>query len=112
MIITGGEKVWPQPVEGRLESHPGVAEAAVVGRADQEWGQAVTALVVPSVHGGATRACATARLGPGGHAGGGGTTKAGTRGPAPPHLAGEAGALTAPLSDWTGPCDSAGRDSA
>lgn len=51
VIITGGEKVWPQPVEERLESHPGVAEAAVVGRADQEWGQAVTALVVPSVHG-------------------------------------------------------------
>lgn len=48
LIITGGEKVWPIPVEARLESHPGVAEAAVVGRVDAEWGQSVTALVVPA----------------------------------------------------------------
>jgi O-succinylbenzoic acid--CoA ligase len=48
LIITGGEKVWPIPVEARLEAHPGVAEAAVVGRVDAEWGQAVTALVVPA----------------------------------------------------------------
>lgn len=48
LIITGGEKVWPIPVEARLESHPGVAQAAVVGRTDPEWGQAVTALVVPA----------------------------------------------------------------
>lgn len=49
LIITGGEKVWPRPVEARLESHPGVVEAAVVGRPDPEWGHVVTALVVPRV---------------------------------------------------------------
>jgi O-succinylbenzoic acid--CoA ligase len=48
LIITGGEKVWPIPVEARLEAHPRVAEAAVLGRRDPEWGQAVTALVVAS----------------------------------------------------------------
>ncbi len=48
LIITGAEKVWPAPVERRLEAHPAVAEAAVVGVADPEWGQAVTALVVPA----------------------------------------------------------------
>lgn len=48
LIITGGEKVWPLPLEARLESHPGVAQAAVVGRNDPEWGQTVTALVVPA----------------------------------------------------------------
>ena len=47
VIVTGAEKVWPEPVEARLREHPGVADAAVVGRADPEWGEAVTALVVP-----------------------------------------------------------------
>ena len=48
LIVTGGEKVWPSPVEEALESHGGVAEAAVVGVADPEWGQRVMAVVVPS----------------------------------------------------------------
>ena len=47
LIITGGENVWPEPVEAILETHPGVLEAAVVGRPDREWGQRVCALVVP-----------------------------------------------------------------
>jgi O-succinylbenzoic acid--CoA ligase len=46
-IISGGEKVSPAEVEGVLESHPDVLEAAVVGRADDAWGEAVTAIVVP-----------------------------------------------------------------
>jgi O-succinylbenzoic acid--CoA ligase len=46
VIVTGGEKVAPQPLEGLLVQHPGVAEAAVVGRDDPEWGQAVVAAVV------------------------------------------------------------------
>ncbi len=37
----------PEPVEERLESHAAVAAAAVVGRPDAEWGEAVTAVVVP-----------------------------------------------------------------
>jgi O-succinylbenzoic acid--CoA ligase len=47
LIVTGGEKVWPEAVEAVIEAHPAVAEAAVFGRPDPEWGQRVTALVVP-----------------------------------------------------------------
>jgi O-succinylbenzoic acid--CoA ligase len=47
LIITGGENVWPERVEAAIRSHPGVADVAVYGRDDPEWGQVVTALVVP-----------------------------------------------------------------
>ena len=47
MIVTGGEKVWPTPVEQALLQHPAVADVAVAGRADAEWGQRVVAYVVP-----------------------------------------------------------------
>jgi O-succinylbenzoic acid--CoA ligase len=46
-ILTGAEKVWPQEVEAALREHPKVAELAVAGRADPEWGQHVVAFVVP-----------------------------------------------------------------
>lgn len=46
LIVTGGEKVWPTTVEQVLGTHPAVAEVAVLGRPDDEWGQAVTAIVV------------------------------------------------------------------
>ncbi|RMH87276.1 MAG: AMP-dependent synthetase, partial [Actinomyces sp.] len=48
VIVTGGEKVWPDPVEKVLAEHPGVSEVAVVGRPDPEWGEVVTAVVVPA----------------------------------------------------------------
>jgi O-succinylbenzoic acid--CoA ligase len=47
LIISGGENVWPGPVEAVLATHPAVAEVAVVGRPDPEWGQVVTAVIVP-----------------------------------------------------------------
>ncbi len=45
-IVTGGENVAALEVEEALLSHPAVAEAAVAGRPDPEWGEAVTAWVV------------------------------------------------------------------
>jgi O-succinylbenzoic acid--CoA ligase len=48
LIISGGENVWPTPVEAALKAHPKVAEAAVAGRPDPEWGQRVVAWVVPA----------------------------------------------------------------
>ncbi|MDQ2724823.1 MAG: AMP-binding protein [Actinomycetota bacterium] len=47
MIITGGENVWPNAVEPILRRHPGVADVAVAGRPDPEWGQRVVAWVIP-----------------------------------------------------------------
>ena len=48
VIVTGGEKVWPDPVEAALRAAPGVAEVAVGGRPDPEWGHRVVAWVLPS----------------------------------------------------------------
>lgn len=45
-IVTGGENVAPEEVEAVLAAHPDVLDAAVVGRPDPEWGEAITALVV------------------------------------------------------------------
>lgn len=51
MIVSGGENVFPGEVEELLRTHPGVADAAVVGVVDDEFGQALAAFVV--VEGGA-----------------------------------------------------------
>ncbi|MFB6102407.1 MAG: o-succinylbenzoate--CoA ligase [Haloplanus sp.] len=47
LIVTGGENVAPAEVEDALLAHSGVADAAVVGLPDEEWGERVAALVVP-----------------------------------------------------------------
>jgi fatty-acyl-CoA synthase len=47
-INTGGEKVYPEEVEGVLHGHPSVADVLVVGVDDERWGSAVTAVVQPS----------------------------------------------------------------
>jgi O-succinylbenzoic acid--CoA ligase len=46
LIITGGENVWPQPVEAAIQARADIASAAVVGLPDAEWGQRVAAHVV------------------------------------------------------------------
>jgi len=46
LIISGGENIWPAPVEESLSGLSSIAEVAVVGRSDDEWGQVVTAIVV------------------------------------------------------------------
>ncbi|HEY2224869.1 long-chain fatty acid--CoA ligase [Actinomycetospora sp.] len=48
MIITGGENVYPIEVEQVLHRHPGVADVAVVGVGDPQWGESVLAVVVPA----------------------------------------------------------------
>jgi len=48
VVVTGGEKVAPQVVADLLSTHPAVAEVAVLGRPDPEWGHRVVAVVVPT----------------------------------------------------------------
>ena len=48
LIITGGLNVYPREVEDVLLEHPAVAEAAVAGLPDAEWGELVAAWIVPA----------------------------------------------------------------
>ena len=47
-MITGGYNVHPREVEEVLQAHPAVAEVAVTGTPSEEWGEVVTAWVVPA----------------------------------------------------------------
>ncbi len=47
-IVTGGENVDPSEVEGALRSLPGVDSAVVFGVPDAEWGEVVSAAIVPT----------------------------------------------------------------
>ena len=46
-INSGGEKIYPEEVEGALKAHPDVFDALVVGLPDDRWGERVTAIVEP-----------------------------------------------------------------
>lgn len=46
MIVSGAENVYPAEVERALEGFPGIAEIAVIGVPDEQWGEAVKAVVV------------------------------------------------------------------
>ncbi|MEV0383493.1 AMP-binding protein [Nonomuraea sp. NPDC050643] len=48
VINTGGEKVVAATVTAVLSAHPEVADAAVIGTPDAEWGELVTAVIVPA----------------------------------------------------------------
>ncbi len=48
LIITGGLNVYPAEIEERINALPGVAESAVIGVPDADFGEAVTAVVVAS----------------------------------------------------------------
>lgn len=46
LIISGGENIYPAEVENVLMQHPALADGAVVGVPDEQWGEAVKACVV------------------------------------------------------------------
>lgn len=48
LIITGGYNVYPKEVEAEIDALPGVTESAVIGLAHRDFGEGVTAVVVPA----------------------------------------------------------------
>jgi acyl-CoA synthetase (AMP-forming)/AMP-acid ligase II len=46
MIISGGENIYPAEVEDCLLGHPSIADVGVIGTPDEQWGEAVKAIVV------------------------------------------------------------------
>ncbi len=46
MVISGGVNIYPFEIEQRLHAHPAVADVAVVGVPDAEWGESLAAFVV------------------------------------------------------------------
>jgi fatty-acyl-CoA synthase len=47
MIISGGENIYPAEIENVLAECPDIAEASVIGRPDERWGEVVVAVVAP-----------------------------------------------------------------
>lgn len=47
LIISGGSNIYPREIEEILLTHPGVSEAAIIGRAHPDWGEEVVAVVAP-----------------------------------------------------------------
>ena len=50
MVISGGENIYPAEIENLLAQHPAVAECAVLGQPDAQWGEVVVAVVVLHAH--------------------------------------------------------------
>lgn len=48
MVISGGENIYPAELEAVIIQHPGIADVAVVGKADEKWGEIPVAFVVKS----------------------------------------------------------------
>ena len=46
MIISGGENIYPAEIEQVLMKHPDIRECAVIGVADEKWGESVKAVIV------------------------------------------------------------------
>jgi long-chain acyl-CoA synthetase len=64
LVISGGVNVYPAEVENTLAGHPGVADVAVYGVPDEEWGQRVVAAVVGTATAEELDAWARQRLAP------------------------------------------------
>ena len=47
MVVSGGMNIYTKEIESVLFTHPAILEAAVIGLPDDEWGEVVTAVVVP-----------------------------------------------------------------
>ena len=47
MIISGGANIYPAEIEAEIIMHPGVADVAVFGIPDDEWGESVAVVVQP-----------------------------------------------------------------
>ena len=48
MIISGGVNIYPAEIEGELVMHPAVADVAVFGVPDEQWGEAIKAVIQPA----------------------------------------------------------------
>jgi acyl-CoA synthetase (AMP-forming)/AMP-acid ligase II len=46
MVVSGGENIYPRVVEEVLFKHPAIAEVAVIGVPDEQWGETLKAIVV------------------------------------------------------------------
>jgi long-chain acyl-CoA synthetase len=48
MIISGGVNIYPAEIEGELVMHPAIADVAVFGVPDEQWGEAIKAVIQPA----------------------------------------------------------------